>query len=674
MLKKQLIYGLLFIASFIKAQQIESHFTTLQQQVEATKSLELQLEKITNAIRNDATIVNDSVSFVWVNTYTKQALATQQYDDALLLTNAQLSYCIFTSLEHQEALAIAEHFYGFLNKCTEQHQIDVFYINYAEALTYNQRYQESIDILEKAVEHFETRKDSTISEFGYAYLKLGENSAKINGVSESVPYFDKAQKIFTYQKDTLLLLWTQNGLSTLFSFNNLYEEAEKARQPIYLLAPKIKASQVLAITYLRAAVDAFIQNNTKDELLYVEKALLNLNSNVDVSEIVKVLTYAFAIGTYARNQDMKHSDLYLAKIEKASSNYTHNPYLNTYYHLALAYNYYGHQQFEKAIEVTNTVTEEIEASKDIQNILRLELLKADIYQAMHEDKKALAHFKNYTTLKDSIAVTTSKKQFAYTQSIFEAEKKDLEIAKQQKNIQLLSTQNKIKTQWFILGGLILAAMAVIVILWRSRKFAVANEKLQKTYTSHLIKNIETERKRIASELHDSVGQKLLLLKREQNHTSEITQQVIDEIRTISQNLHPFQFEKLGLIKSVTHVIEQFQKNSKTFYSAEIDCEVLILDKNTELTLFRMLQESLQNVEKHAQAAACLVQIFEKNDTYHFIIKDNGIGFDTKLAHEKESLGMKTLHERATLIKADLKINSKLGNGTTITVTIKKHYA
>jgi len=247
---------------------------------------------------------------------------------------------------------------------------------------------------------------------------------------------------------------------------------------------------------------------------------------------------------------------------------------------------------------------------------------------------------------------------------------------QEGDIALLDAKNKVKNQWILFGGLGALSLFGFILVVRSRNNAKKSQKLQETFTKDILKTQENERARIASELHDSVGQKLLILKnsflgKEKEAKSEIdlVGETIKEVREMSHNLHPFQFEKLGLMTSLKNMIETFQKNSNVFYSEEIETEDGLISKEKEIYVFRMLQEAITNVEKHADANACNLSTTETNSEVIFILKDNGKGFET--SSTSEGLGMKTLQERARFINANLKIKSISNKGTSIILKIPK---
>jgi signal transduction histidine kinase len=229
------------------------------------------------------------------------------------------------------------------------------------------------------------------------------------------------------------------------------------------------------------------------------------------------------------------------------------------------------------------------------------------------------------------------------------------------------------------GAVLLILTFSVLWLIRSRNFARNKQKLQVSFTKDILKTQENERARIAGELHDSIGQKLLILKNalvgnnnKADKEIDLVGETIKEVREMSHSLHPFQFEKLGLVQSLKNMVETFQKNSNIFYSEDIEILENSIAKEKAIYIFRMLQEAITNVEKHAEATACNLSALEEKKQVIFILKDNGKGFVmNKNPTESKGLGMKTLEERARFIQAELNIDSILTKGTTMTLRIPK---
>ncbi|MDY0781032.1 sensor histidine kinase [Tenacibaculum sp. IB213877] len=233
-----------------------------------------------------------------------------------------------------------------------------------------------------------------------------------------------------------------------------------------------------------------------------------------------------------------------------------------------------------------------------------------------------------------------------------------------------------KSDWFYF----LFFLGIVVIIFGFYLEERKKNILKEHFSNKIISTQEEERSRVAKELHDSIGQRLLVLQKTvlKNKSKEETElkminDVINEVRNISHNLHPFQFKKLGLAKSLENMMDAFQKTSDVFYSYEIADNIdVYISKEKGLFIFRMLQECIANVEKHAKATACNLTITNEAKIIRFVLKDNGSGFIVNNAmNSNESLGLKSLQERAQFINAILNIQSNPKTGTVITIKIAK---
>ncbi|TSE06834.1 sensor histidine kinase [Aquimarina algiphila] len=207
---------------------------------------------------------------------------------------------------------------------------------------------------------------------------------------------------------------------------------------------------------------------------------------------------------------------------------------------------------------------------------------------------------------------------------------------------------------------------------------VKNKKLQQSFLQELLQTQERVGKRISKDLHDSVGQSLLLVKNKvlQNKdqkTASIVDGVIDEVRAISRSLHPFKLEELGLTVTLQSSVEMIDENYDIFISAEIDNIDTVFDQEKEVNIYRLVQESFNNILKHSNARSAEIIVINKETDVEIIIKDNGKGFD--VSKEKSSvskIGLKTLSERSKFLKASFKTLSEIDQGTTLIFNIPKH--
>jgi two-component system, sensor histidine kinase LadS len=212
---------------------------------------------------------------------------------------------------------------------------------------------------------------------------------------------------------------------------------------------------------------------------------------------------------------------------------------------------------------------------------------------------------------------------------------------------------------------------------------------QQKFTHQLLESMETERKRIASELHDSLGQELLIIKnrallalgdmkskkniKEQlDEISNIASQAIQEARGISYNLHPYQIDRLGLKKAIESIISRAAQTATITLTSDIDPIDNLVPKEMGIHVYRIVQECINNIIKHAKATTGKVTIKRWNDRLNIDIEDNGTGFDTseELIQGKHGFGLHGIAERAQLLGGSMRIESHSGKGTKVLLTIK----
>jgi signal transduction histidine kinase len=144
----------------------------------------------------------------------------------------------------------------------------------------------------------------------------------------------------------------------------------------------------------------------------------------------------------------------------------------------------------------------------------------------------------------------------------------------------------------------------------------------------------------------------------------MVENAIDEIRTISRDLHPFQLQELGITKAIEYALVNIDENTNLFISSEIDNIDNIFSPEHEVNIYRIVQESLTNVIKHAEAEAIKVSIMKLNKLIIITIKDNGVGFDFQEKFKNlKSLGLKTLLERTKFLDGQMKVQSSINHST-----------
>ncbi len=244
-----------------------------------------------------------------------------------------------------------------------------------------------------------------------------------------------------------------------------------------------------------------------------------------------------------------------------------------------------------------------------------------------------------------------------------------------------------QTLWFRL--LVVASMlGAFWLMWRLRGLQYSKRQArQRAFAQQIIASQETERKRIAAELHDSLGQRLTVIRNmamlmnrpgarpPQQQIEAIaaeTAQAIAEVRSISRNLRPYQLDLLGLTKAIEVLV------TRTCEAAGMNADLVLDDlagafrRDLEIHFYRIVQESLGNAVRHSRAATIRVTAQRTQAGVFLIVSDDGVGFAAESPSGngvEGGFGLTGISERAMLLGGSASIRSAPGQGTTVTIEI-----
>jgi signal transduction histidine kinase len=196
---------------------------------------------------------------------------------------------------------------------------------------------------------------------------------------------------------------------------------------------------------------------------------------------------------------------------------------------------------------------------------------------------------------------------------------------------------------------------------------------------------ENERTLISRELHDQLGQSLSALKIDIGWLSgkipsdskegaklqgiaELVTSTIKDIQRISSELHPAMLEDLGLCAAIQWYCGEFKKRTGIDFHLKLD-EIQLLDEKRGLALYRILQEALTNVMRHANAKKVDINLYQADDSVILEVIDDGIGLEKKKINSYKSLGFIGMRERAKKYNGSIDISSALNKGTKLSVSI-----
>jgi len=210
---------------------------------------------------------------------------------------------------------------------------------------------------------------------------------------------------------------------------------------------------------------------------------------------------------------------------------------------------------------------------------------------------------------------------------------------------------------------------------------LGHEQLQ-ALSQRLLQVQEDERRSIACELHDEIGQSLTAIKIDLQIAQRMAkgdfdftdgirtvEQTLQQVRDLSLNLHPSLLDDLGLVPALRWMLSHqvWSTNLTTQFNTNLTDQRFKPD--LEITCFRVAQEALTNMLRHAQASQVTVELWRRENDLHLCVRDNGVGFDLAVAKNNaahgQSVGLFSMQERVNLVRGCLEVSSVVGHGTTV---------
>ncbi len=357
---------------------------------------------------------------------------------------------------------------------------------------------------------------------------------------------------------------------------------------------------------------------------------------------------------------------------------------NDKWNMAATYNNIGNLygelgDYNKAIEYCEKalkIAKEIDAGEIIESTydsMAEAAVKAGDY------KKAYEYQKLFSTAMNDFINKENTRQLSELNVKYETEKKQNLINNQKFEIRQ-------KNNWlrFVAILFLISVIAAYLIYknYRHRQDRKLQEEIyrqKELEAKALFDGEQNERIRIARDLHDSVGQMLSLIKmnisaQEKNTESEKIQNLIDkaisEVRSISHNLIPEELN-FGLIPSLENLADKINATDKTKMELEIHENVrsVKFQKQNELSIYRIVQELLNNITKHSEATLIQLSVERSDDYVLFNIKDNGKGLDSDSIANSSGIGWKNINARIHMMDGYLNIKSESLKGTEIEITL-----
>jgi len=313
---------------------------------------------------------------------------------------------------------------------------------------------------------------------------------------------------------------------------------------------------------------------------------------------------------------------------------------------------------------------------------------SEVYTKLNNPSKALTFLKEHIQWTDSLNIRSANKKLEEYNIKYKTAEKEKEIVLLDKDNLIKTTliaeeQKEKRLLWIIFSSLVVLVSLGAWFWYRINKKRILEKENNLLFKS-VLETEQKERKRIAQDLHDSIGQSISVVKMQTNALVSTSDEealkhkkllnhvdyVYDELRDISHNIMPNTLITLGLVPALKELITEINTADSLKIEFKSNADFKELNETQSINVFRIIQEALANTIKHAKASLINIDLIRKDTNASISIKDNGIGIHPSKIDNSEGIGWKNIISRVSLLAGDIDINSQPDKGTSITIQFK----
>ena len=504
---------------------------------------------------------------------------------------------------------------------------------------------------------------SSFENIGQVYknigLKSGDKKTKAENIDTALVYYHKSRKIKEKTGNPEYLGSVYNGLGILYRLRNNLDSSILYYNKTAIIYTVLNDTLKLAKTFSNIGNVYTSRKNYSKATEYYKKAEFNYEA---VNSIVGLGQVYFNLGSI--NQAIKNTDLAVEYYQKSIEKFKQANYK----------------------EYVDYVFESL----------------SNLYEKNNRYKDALAYYKIYNSYKDSILNEEKVKAIAELEISYKTKEKEQELSlEKEKSARIYSEKKNKELMLYILGSLIILILIIVAYIIRNfrqkQKLNIQEITIKKQEINRLLQEQEirsyaallegqdSERKRIAEDLHDRLGSTLSTvklhfqsiekkiddLKLDSKKQYDVAYNLLDnavrEVREIAHNLSSGILNKFGLGAALKDLKNTIETSNEIKVDLFLEGSRKKLPSGMEIEIYRVIQELVSNVLKHAGASEIILQLNYLDDNLNITFQDNGIGFNTDKAHE--GMGLKNIKARISKYEGGLHVDSGKGNGTTIIIDL-----
>ena len=558
-------------------------------------------------------------------------------------------------------------------------------------------YPLSIEYYAKAAEKYNMLSgDDKSSGLAAVYNNLGGILSLTNDWENAQKYYLKGLAELEKLSDTTRMVTVYFNIGFLFSDMDEWNRSYESMYKSFELSQHSKNKSQNVQACCRLATICFKTSRIDEGLTYLKKADTLMRRS---KEHIDFIYYNHAYGTYHQQAGSYASAVRNHKLAYQAAIKWDDPYYLGEETLEIGNDYLKLKQFDSAEYYFRKSYDIAQQYKYKPKVLLSLISLSDLEESKGNFQKAYYYKKRQAGFADSLVKEQNQYRILLIDGEFAAEKRSNEIKQLQKDkqIQSLSLEKK-STLNIVLVSSIVALLGFGFLVYRNMKhrheLAKQQEELHRQRIRELekdrqliavdsmLKGQEEERSRMAKDLHDGLGGMLsgvklslgamkgnIILSEENTRLfGRVLDQLdhsINEMRRVAHNMMPEALVKLGLQQAVQDFCDGLSESSKIVFKTQFYGLETRLTTSTEVLIYRIAQELLNNIVKHARATEALVQLMRHGNNLSLTIEDNGVGFNVDQIDTKKSAGLSNVRSRVDYLKGHFDVQSIIGKGTSI---------
>lgn len=511
-------------------------------------------------------------------------------------------------------------------------------------------------------------KTQCVKALGYIEMVKGVYYREQGFYTDAIKYFMNAIDIWDdqYPIQTATAL---SDLGTVYTYTKHYQKAIEYHRKSKAIFNKLNIT-IGVIDNDANIGNAYLENNLPNKALPYFLLLNKIynTKTIAIDDVAghKCVNYINLCTTYLRLNKLENARMY----EDSANKYCEiiNGIAEKQYLVSEFVKYYiSNKNFDKALDY-------LSESEKMATLLNSEAKKCDnlylkyqIYKSLNSSDSALLFYEKYNQLSQKLNREKSEIEIKY------------DTFSKQKEIDKLSILNQKNTQIFLMVFILFLLSFSLYTVFNNRKLRRKNQEISEA----MLQGQTLERKRVAADLHDNLGSTMSSLiwtmeaidssklqedeRKVYQNLKKMLSNAYDEVRLLSHNLLPEEFEKQGLSAALQYFVRKVNQNSSIKFELQIDDTIGKLDKKVEFELYSICLELVNNILKHSKATEAKIKLFKVGNNVKLIVEDNGIGI---FENNSDGKGMKNVRARVESLKGIWNLYNLENKGVINEITIK----